>query len=55
MPSATPSWNNVTRNVSFETGAYPANPSPTFGQILAVGDSRTLQFAVRARFYGWTT
>ena len=42
--------NDLTRNTSFGSGAYPTNPSPTFGQITAVGDPRTLQFAVRLRF-----
>ena len=40
----------VTRNTNFGAGAYPTNPSPTFNQITAVGDPRTLQFAVRVRF-----
>ena len=42
--------NNLTRNTNFGPGAYPTNPSPTFSQITAVGDPRTWQFAVRARF-----
>ncbi|MCM3879094.1 MAG: TonB-dependent receptor [Vicinamibacterales bacterium] len=42
--------NDLTRNGNFGAGAYPTNPSPTFGQITAVGDPRTLQFAVRVRF-----
>jgi hypothetical protein len=42
--------NNLTRNTNFGAGAYPTNPSPTFNQITAVGDPRTWQFAVRARF-----
>ena len=42
--------NNLTRNTNFGSGAYPANPLPTFNQITAVGDPRTWQFAIRARF-----
>jgi hypothetical protein len=42
--------NNLTRNTNFGSGAYPTNPLPTFNQITAVGDPRTWQFAVRARF-----
>ena len=42
--------NGVTLNGVFGTGAYPTNPSPTFGQITAVNDSRSLQLALRLRF-----
>jgi outer membrane receptor for Fe3+-dicitrate len=42
--------NDLTRNTNFGSGAYPTNPSPTFGQILAVGEPRSLQFALRLRF-----
>ena len=42
--------NNLTRQGNFGTGAYPTNPSPTFNQITAVGDPRTLQFGVRLGF-----
>jgi hypothetical protein len=42
--------NGVTLNGVFGTGTYPANSSPTFKQITAVGDPRTFQFAVRASF-----
>jgi hypothetical protein len=42
--------NNVAINGNFGTGAYPTNPSPTFGQVLAVGDPRSFQFGVRMRF-----
>ena len=31
-------------------GAYPTNPSPTFGQTTSVGDPRTLQLALRFLF-----
>ena len=42
--------NDLTRNTNFGPGAYPTNPAPTFGQITAVGDPRSLQFALRLRF-----
>jgi len=42
--------NDVTRNTTFGSGAYPTNPLPTFNQITAVGDPRAFQFAVRVRF-----
>ncbi len=42
--------NNLTRNTNFGSGVYPTNPSPNFGQITAVADPRTWQFALRARF-----
>jgi TonB-dependent receptor-like protein len=42
--------NNLTRNVTFGPGAYPANPVSSFNQITAVGDPRTLQFGLRLTF-----
>jgi hypothetical protein len=42
--------NVVTLNGVFGTGAYPTNPSSTFGQITAVNDPRTGQFAARLSF-----
>ena len=42
--------NNLTRNGNFGPGAFPSTPSPTFGQITAVDDSRSLQLALRLRF-----
>ena len=42
--------NVVAINGNFGAGAYPSNPSPTFGQITAVGDPRAFQFALRLRF-----
>ena len=42
--------NDLTRNVNFGSGAYPANPVSTFNQITAVGEPRTIQFGVRANF-----
>jgi hypothetical protein len=42
--------NNLTRNGNFGSGAYPSSPSATFGQITAVNDPRTLQFALRLKF-----
>jgi len=42
--------NVLTRNANFGSGAYPANPSSTFNQITAVGESRAVQLGVRVRF-----
>jgi hypothetical protein len=42
--------NPVTRNGNFGAGTYPTNPSATFNQVTAVGEPRTFQFALRARF-----
>jgi hypothetical protein len=42
--------NVVTRNANFGAGAYPDNPSSTFGQITAVGEPRSAQFGLRVRF-----
>jgi hypothetical protein len=42
--------NDLTRIGNFGSGPYPASPAATFNQITAVGDPRTLQFAVRVRF-----
>ena len=42
--------NDLTRNTVFGSGAYPTNPLPTFNQITAVGDPRTIQLAARVRF-----
>jgi hypothetical protein len=42
--------NNLTRNTTFGSGAYPTSPSPTFNQITAVGDPRTWQLALRVKF-----
>jgi hypothetical protein len=42
--------NNLTLQTNFGPGAYPTNPSPSFGQVTAVGDPRSLQFGVRLRF-----
>ena len=42
--------NVVTLNGNFGAGSYPTNPSPTFGQITAIGDPRSLQFGIRAKF-----
>jgi hypothetical protein len=42
--------NVVARNANFGAGAYPSNPSATFGQITAVGEPRSLQFGARVRF-----
>ncbi len=42
--------NNLTRNGTFGSGAYPTNPSPSFGQITSVNDPRIVQLALRLRF-----
>ena len=42
--------NNLTRNGTFGTGAYPGSPSSTFGQITAVNDPRSVQLALRMRW-----
>jgi len=42
--------NDLTYNGTFGTGAYPSSPSPAFGQVTAVNDARTMQFALRWRF-----
>jgi hypothetical protein len=42
--------NVVTRNASFGPGLYPSRPSPTFGQVTAVGEPRSFQFGARVRF-----
>ncbi len=42
--------NVVALNGNFGPGAYPDNPSATFGQITAVGDPRSVQFGLRFRF-----
>jgi len=42
--------NGVTLNGVFGTGAYPANPSPTFKQVTAVGDPRAFQLGLRLNF-----
>jgi hypothetical protein len=42
--------NDLTRNGNFGSGAYPSEPSPTFGQITGVADPRSVQLAFRLRF-----
>jgi hypothetical protein len=42
--------NNVAINGNFGAGAYPTNPSSTFGQVTAVGEPQSFQFGVRLRF-----
>ena len=42
--------NVLTRNANFGSGAYPTNPSPTFGQVTAVGEPRSFQIGARLRF-----
>jgi hypothetical protein len=42
--------NDLTRNTTWGSGAYPSNPVATFGQVTAVGDPRTFQLGVRLTF-----
>jgi hypothetical protein len=42
--------NVVAMNGNFGSGAFPTNPSPSFGQITAVGEPRSVQFALRLSF-----
>ena len=42
--------NEIARNTTFGTGAYPDNPAPNYNQVTAVGDPRSWQFALRFRF-----
>ena len=42
--------NVLTRNANFGSAAYPTNPSPTFGQVTAVGEPRSFQLGARLRF-----
>ena len=42
--------NGLTRNGVFGTGAYPTSPSPTYQQVTAVQDARSLQLALRIGF-----
>jgi outer membrane receptor protein involved in Fe transport len=42
--------NEIARNTTFGTGAYPTSPSATFNQVTAVGDPRSWQFALRLKF-----
>jgi hypothetical protein len=42
--------NVLTRNTNFGPGAYPTNPLPTFGEVTAVAEPRSMQLGVRVRF-----
>jgi hypothetical protein len=42
--------NVLARNANFGAGAYPADPSPAFGQMTAVGEPRSAQLGLRVRF-----
>jgi hypothetical protein len=42
--------NETARNVTFGTGAYPIDPLPSFGRVTGVGEPRTFQVGLRARF-----
>jgi hypothetical protein len=40
----------VTVNGNFGSGTYPTSPSPTFGQVTAIGEPRSLQLGIRVKF-----
>jgi hypothetical protein len=42
--------NVVAMNGNFGSGAYPTNPSPTFRQVTAVGEPRSVQLGLRLSF-----
>ena len=42
--------NGIALNGAFGSGAYPTNPVPTFKQMTAVADPRTLQLGLRMSF-----
>jgi len=42
--------NGVALNGTFGTGTYPANPLPSFKQMTAVADPRTVQLGLRVSF-----
>lgn len=42
--------NDMIPNGTWGTGAYPANPNPSFGAATAVGDPRSIQLAARLYF-----
>jgi hypothetical protein len=42
--------NAIAMNGNFGSGAYPTNPSPTFGQVTAVGEPRSFQLGLRFSF-----
>jgi hypothetical protein len=42
--------NVLTRNSTFGPGAYPESPTPSFNRVTSVGDPRSLQIGLRARF-----
>jgi hypothetical protein len=42
--------NVVAMNGNFGSGDYPTEPSPTFGQVTAVGEPRCVQFGLRVDF-----
>ena len=42
--------NVLALNGNFGSGAYPTNPSTTFGSVIAVSDPRAAQFGVRLTF-----
>ncbi len=42
--------NAIAMNGNFGSGAYPTSPSPTFGQVTAVGEPRSFQLGLRFSF-----
>ena len=42
--------NVLTRNANFSSGPYPTNPSSSFLQVTSVGERRSVQLGIRARF-----
>ena len=42
--------NVLTRIGNFGPGAYPSDPSPTFGQVTVVAEPRSFQLGARGRF-----
>ena len=42
--------NGVALNGNFGGGTYPINPLPTFKQMTAVADPRTLEFGLKLSF-----
>jgi hypothetical protein len=42
--------NVLTRNSNFGSGAYPTSPLPSFGEVTAVGEPRSVQWGARLRF-----
>ena len=43
-------FNGVNDNGVFGSGTYPANPSPTYGQVTSGSEPRSLQLALPVQF-----